>query len=75
MAVYISDVFLLTELHHLIFTMVNLVLVLVCNFDNLIIFLKYELRSFDFSLFVEVWQNEQFVKSLFSLELSFLRKK
>lgn len=75
MAVYISDVFLLTELHHLIFTMVNLVLVLVCNFDNLIIFLKYELRSFNFSWFVKVWQNEQFVKSLFSLKLSFLRKK
>ena len=75
MTVLVSEEFLITKLKHFRLTLEYPVMVLVCNFNHLIIFLENELRSFDLTLLIEVRQNKQFVERLFSLELGHLRKK
>jgi len=49
---------------------IDVVPVLVQDFDGLIIFLKYQLGAFDLLFFVIVWQEEWLEEGLLSSELS-----
>jgi len=70
MASFVGQELLLPELHHLSLLVIDVVPVLVQDFDGLIIFLKYQLGAFDLLFFVVVWQEEWLEEGLLSSELS-----
>jgi len=70
MASLVRQELLLPKLHHLSLLVIDVVPVLVQDFDGLIIFLKNQLGAFDLLFFVVVWQEEWLEEGLLSSELS-----
>lgn len=54
--------------------MVNIILVLVSELNDLVIFFQNELRPFHDSSLVEVWDNQEFVEWFSSLSLGMVRQ-
>ena len=74
MVVFIGQELLVTELEHLRILVIDIVDVLIGQVDGLPVLLHDQLGALDFTLLVEVWNDQQLIEGGFSHGLSELRE-